>query len=310
MADLEPEIVGFSPAGIDRAVGELAAGRCVVCPTETVYGLAGDAVRDDAVAAIYRIKGRASNNPLIVHVPDLAAALPFGIFDTRAIALAEAHWPGPLTLVVPRHLDAQVSGLVGRDLPTIALRVPAHRAMRALLSASGMALAAPSANRSNGVSPTKAAHVVRSLGARAPLIIDDGDSPGGLESTVIACVDDTLQLLRPGAILVPEALTRPVAQVISPGLAPIHYAPDKPLRLDATVPNADEFMIGLGPVTGEINLSRTGDLEEAAARLFDALFIADAAPPARIAIASIPATGIGIAINDRLRRAAGFHRSM
>ncbi len=294
-------VLPYGPEAISEAARIVAAGGCVAVPTETVYGLAADATNGTAVAGIYAAKGRPGFNPLIVHVLDLAAAQAVGRFDNEALALAQLYWPGPLTLVVPLRADSGIASLVTAGLATIAIRVPAHPAMRALLAATGKPLAAPSANASGTISPTRAEHVLKSLGGRIPLIIDGGATAVGLESTIVAT--DPLRVLRPG----PIDLRLPVAQgahIEAPGQLASHYAPTKPLRLKATEAAPDEWLIGYGAVTGDASLSATGDLIEAAARLFDCLHAADGSDKPRIAVATIPETGIGIAINDRLRRAA------
>jgi L-threonylcarbamoyladenylate synthase len=292
----------------DDAIAEAArlvlAGEPVAVPTETVYGLAADATDAEAVARIYAAKGRPSFNPLIVHVPDLAAAERIGRFDSQARALAEKHWPGPLTLVVPLREEAGIAAIVTAGLPTIAIRVPAHPTMQALLKACGRPLAAPSANASGLISPTRASHVVASLGGRIPLVIDGGATQRGIESTIVAATGGSLRLLRRGPIEVQaEEMKRPTA-IEAPGQLASHYAPRKPLRLDATGPEDGEYLIGFGPVKGDVTLSQNGDPVEAAARLFDLLHQADDAPEPRIAIAPIPGNGIAAAIRDRLRRAA------
>ncbi|RIA44479.1 translation factor SUA5 [Hephaestia caeni] len=302
----------YGTAAIAEAAALIAAGEPVAVPTETVYGLAADATNPHAVARIYAAKDRPSFNPLIVHVRDVAAAERIGMFDADARALAGRFWPGPLTLVVPLKPDAEIAALVTAGLDTIALRVPRHRAMQALLDATGKPLAAPSANASGSISPTRAAHVVASLGGRIPLVIDDGATEAGLESTIVkGCT-----ILRPGPITAIDVRqyvagegrgpvsNRPGGGLESPGQLPSHYAPSKPLRLHATDAADDEWLIGFGAIAGDDTLSATGDPVEAAARLFDALHHADAAPRSRIAVAPVPAEGIGIAINDRLRRAA------
>jgi len=321
MPDPAPRVRPFGPAAIGQAAELIAGGGIVAVPTETVYGLAADAGNAKAVARIYAAKGRPSFNPLIVHVPDLAAAEALALFDADARALAVRFWPGPLTLVLPLRHGAPVASLVTAGLATVAIRVPAHRAMQALLAATGRPLAAPSANRSNGISPTRAEHVVASLGSAVPLVIDDGACTAGIESTIVA----GHTVLRPGPIttdqLLPDfhpsrarssdpddhdkvfkdaAAERPTA----PGQLASHYAPTKPLRLDATGSDPDEWLIGFGAIAGDDTLSIAGDLGEAAARLFDALHRADASPRARIAVAPVPAHGLGEAINDRLSRAA------
>ena len=300
-----PPIRPYGSAAIDEAAALIRAGRIVAVATETVYGLAADAGDAAAVARIYAAKGRPSFNPLIVHVLDLAAAEALAVFDDEARSLAARFWPGPLTLVLPLRPGARVASLVTAGLDTVAIRVPAHRAMRALLAATGRPLAAPSANASNGLSPTTAGHVAASLGERVPLIVDDGRCAAGIESTIV----HRRAILRPGPIL-PEELFpgEPRAggdgAVVAPGQLASHYAPAKPLRLAATDAAADEWLIGFGAVAGDDSLSAAGDPIEAAANLFAALHRADASGAARIAVAPIPADGIGEAINDRLRRAA------
>jgi len=311
MAEPNPLVRRYGTAAIAEAAMAIRAGRLVAIPTETVYGLAADAGDSAAVARIYAAKGRPSFNPLIVHVRDRAEAERLAVFDATAAALADAFWPGPLTLVLPLRKGAPIAALVTAGLETVAIRVPAHRAMRALLVAADRPLAAPSANRSNGISPTRAAHVVASLGAAAELVIDDGPCAAGLESTIVAGAT----LLRPGPVTA-EAIGRVLGRLVSggekpagdtitaPGQLATHYAPAKPLRLDARWAEADEWLIGFDGVEGDDTLSASGDLTEAAARLFDALHRADASDRARIAVAPLPATGIGEAIHDRLRRAA------
>ena len=303
-APIETRVLDFSADAIVAAAELVRAGEPVAVPTETVYGLAADATNPAAVARIYAAKGRPSFNPLIVHVPDLAAAERLGEFNPDARRLAEAHWPGPLTLVVPLRSGSGIASLVTAGLPTVGLRVPAHPAMQGLLQAAGCPLAAPSANRSGAISPTRAAHVLKSLGGSIPLIIDAGPTESGIESTIIAATGGRLRLLRRGPIEVPDALDSKPDLIESPGQLASHYAPSKPLRLDATSARADEFLIGFGPVDGDANLSPRADVIEAAARLFDLLHQADDAPKARIAVAPIPTDGLGAAIADRLKRAA------
>jgi L-threonylcarbamoyladenylate synthase len=308
MADPNPHIIPYGDAAIAAAAAAIGRGEIVAIPTETVYGLAADARNDAAVARIYAAKGRPGFNPLIVHVADFAAAQHLATFDDDALALAAAFWPGPLTLVVPSRAGNGIAAAVTAGLPTIALRVPAHRAMQALIAATRTPLAAPSANASGGISPTTAAHVAAGLGAAVPIIIDDGATERGLESTIVAAG----RILRPGPVT--EDMIAKVLHVaatfitggpiIAPGQLASHYAPTKPVRLDASSAAPDEWLIGFGAVSGNETLSPTGDLDQAAANLFAALHRADAAPRARIAIAPIPAIGIGAAINDRLRRAA------
>ena len=306
------QIVAADAAGIALAAARLRAGGIVAVPTETVYGLAARADSADAVAAIYRAKGRPDFNPLIVHVLDLAAAEGLAIFDARALALAATFWPGPLTLVLPRRGDAALAAAVSAGLPTIALRCPAHPVMRTLLAETALPLAAPSANRSGGVSPTRAEHVAKSLGDAAPLILDGGVCSAGLESTIVVLRVDGWQVLRPGpiaeagiaAVLGSVADVTTSARIEAPGQLASHYAPGKPLRLGAQSAAGDEFLIGFGSVAGDYNLSPNEDVTEAAAHLYAALHAAAAAPHARIAVAAIPGGEIGDAINDRLRRAA------
>ena len=306
-----PGLRRYGQAAIAEAAATLAAGGIVAVPTETVYGLAADARNAVAVARIYAAKGRPAFNPLIVHVLDLAAAERIAVFDDDARALAQAFWPGPLTLILPLRAAAGIAALVTAGLDTIALRVPAHRAIRALLAATGTPLAAPSANASGAISPTRAAHVAASLGERVPLILDDGACAAGVESTIVM----GWEILRPGPITadmlacvcptpstVRAGLGRPA--VTAPGQLASHYAPNKPLRLNAVTADEDEWLIGFGAISGDDTLSATADPIEAAANLFDALHHADASAKPRIAVAPIPDEGIGTAINDRLRRAA------
>ena len=301
----ETRILPYGDAAIAEAARLILAGLPVAVPTETVYGLAADATNEAAVARIYQAKGRPGFNPLIVHVRDLARAEQIGCFDEGARAAARAHWPGALTLVVPMRSGSGIVPAVTAGLATIALRCPAHPAMQDLLRACGRPLAAPSANASGTVSPTSAEHVLRSLAGRIPLIVDGGPPEIGLESTIVGFSGEGPRLLRPGPIAI-EGARAPdhSAAVESPGQLANHYAPSKPLRLDAVSAEPGEWLIGFGPVAGDENLSPAGDLEQAAARLFAALHRADLQPHPRIAVAPIPATGIGAAINDRLRRAA------
>jgi L-threonylcarbamoyladenylate synthase len=296
-------IIAYSPDAIAAAARLIAAGQPVAMPTETVYGLAADASNGEAVARIYAAKGRPSFNPLIVHVGNLQQGAEIAAFDEQARALAERYWPGPLTLVLPLRDGAPIASLVTAGLPTVALRSPAHPAMQALLEACGCPLAAPSANASGRVSPTRADHVLASLEGRIPLVVDAGPTAHGLESTIVAVGDDGLRLLRPGPIDLGLEL-HSSNRVEAPGQLASHYAPAKPLRLNAEAAERDEWLIGFGAVAGDASLSRSGDLVEAAANLFSLLHEADQTAPPRIAIAPIPETGIGVAINDRLRRAA------
>ena len=296
-------VLPYGPAAIADAARLIAAGQPVAMPTETVYGLAADATNGEAVARIYEAKGRPSFNPLIVHVRSLAQAAEIAVFDDRARALAERHWPGPLTLVLPLRDHAPIASLVTAGLPTVAIRAPAHPAMQALLEATGRPLAAPSANASGRISPTRADHVLASLGGRIPLIVDAGPTAHGLESTIVALTGGAPRLLRPG----PLDLGLDAAEggmIEAPGQLKSHYAPSKPVRLNAEAAEAEEWLIGFGVVAGHATLSASGDLVEAAANLFEKLHEAEAASARRIAVAPIPDEGLGAAINDRLRRAA------
>ncbi|MFL6760285.1 L-threonylcarbamoyladenylate synthase [Sphingomonas sp.] len=300
---METRLLPFTDDSIAEAARLILSGEPVAVPTETVYGLAADATNATAVARIYEAKGRPGFNPLIVHVIDLAEAERMGDFNDRARQLADRHWPGPLTLVVPLREHSGIASLVTAGLPTIGLRIPAHPAMQALLRAVGRPLAAPSANTSGSISPTRAAHVGKSLSGRIPLIIDGGATERGLESTIIAATAEKLRLLRPGPIEVDVDLA-PGETIEAPGQLASHYAPSKPVRLDASFADADEYLIGFGPVAGDATLSAAADLIEAAMRLFELLHLADASDKPRIAVAPVPDHGLGFAINDRLRRAA------
>jgi L-threonylcarbamoyladenylate synthase len=283
----------------------------VAVPTETVYGLAARADSEAAVAAIYRAKGRPAFNPLIVHVDSLAMARGLAHFDAAADKLAAAFWPGPLTMVLPLKKRAAINRAVTAGLPTIALRMPDHPVMRALIAEVGQPLAAPSANRSGAISPTCAAHVAASLGGRIEAILDDGPTLKGLESTIVASSEAGWRLLRPGPITEAQltALLGPMTAsdgqgIEAPGQLESHYSPGKPVRLGATSAQQGEFLIGFGKVTGDCTLSEKGDLALAAARLYACLHDAAASCCPRIAVAPIPDQGLGAAINDRLRRAA------
>ncbi len=309
MARPHPQILPYGTAAIATAAAVIRDGGLVAVPTETVYGLAADATDAAAVAGIYAAKGRPSFNPLIVHVADLAAAEGLAVFDADARALAAAFWPGPLTLVLPLRADSGIAALVTAGLDTVAIRVPRHRAMQDLIAASERPLAAPSANASGGISPTRAAHVALSLGDAVPVIIDDGATEAGLESTIV----HGRAVLRPGPVTDADiaavfgCAVMTVAAggpMMSPGQLASHYAPRKMLRLNAVAADEDEWLIGFGAVAGDVSLSASGDPVEAAARLFDLLHAADANDSRKIAVAPIPFDGIGEAINDRLRRAA------
>jgi L-threonylcarbamoyladenylate synthase len=300
---METRVLPFTDGSIAEAALLILAGEPVAVPTETVYGLAADATNARAVARIYEAKDRPSFNPLIVHVPDLFSATEIGEFGKDALMLAHAHWPGPLTLVVPLRAGSRIAGLVTAGLRSVGLRVPDHPAIQALLRASARPLAAPSANASGSISPTRSAHVLKTLGGRIPLIIDGGSTARGIESTIVAATGGPLRLLRQGPIEVDALPARP-SGIEAPGQLASHYAPSKPLRLRARDADHDEFLIGFGSVAGEANLSPSGDLVEAASRLFELLHKADDSAKARIAVAPLPEEGLGAAINDRLNRAA------
>lgn len=309
------------PAGIAEAARLLREGGLLALPTETVYGLAADATSGKAVAGIYAAKERPSFNPLIAHLPSVDAARREGLFDTNALALAKAFWPGPLTLVVPVSSSCTVSELARAGLDSVALRVPAHPLAHAVLEAAGRPIAAPSANRSGRVSATSAAHVLADLDGRIDAVLDAGPTEIGVESTIVACLDGAPKLLRPGGV--PRAAIEGVigrslvlageagAAPISPGLLASHYAPAARVRLEAEAPRDGEAWLGFGPEpagsplpTLTLNLSPAGDLSEAAANLFGYMRRLDAERPQAIAVAPIPEHGLGEAINDRLRRAA------
>jgi len=307
-------IVPADAASIARAADLLREGQLVVLPTETVYGLGCDATNPAVVARVFEAKGRPQFNPLIAHVRDLAHAQEHAELHPKAHALAEAYWPGPLTLVAPRRSDSAIAELACAGLATLALRAPAHPAARALLEAFGKPIAAPSANRSGHVSPTTAAHAHAELGDRVSLILDGGAAQVGLESTIVAVdASGAATLLRPGAITRAEieALTGPLTDaehgaVLAPGMLASHYAPRATLRLEASAPKAGETYLAFGPDAPAValNLSAAGDLTEAAANLYAYLRALDAQDAAVIAVAPIPRTGLGEAINDRLSRAA------
>lgn len=306
----------LSAAQLDRAASLLRDGALVAFPTETVYGLGGDATSDRAVAAIFAAKGRPSFNPLIVHVAELTAAEPLADFDDRARDLARRFWPGPLTLALKRSTASSISRLASASLETVALRVPVHPLAQALLRAVGRPLAAPSANRSGHVSPTTADHVADELGGRIAAILDGGPCRVGIESTVVDLSQPQAALLRPGGVS-REQLESVLGRLAgptdtdaprSPGMLERHYAPARPLRLNATAVASNEALLAFGPplsgATATVNLSPARDLTEAAANLFAALRTLDQPCFTAIAVMPIPETGLGAAINDRLRRAA------
>ena len=303
------EMLAADAAGIARAVEILTMGGLAAVPTETVYGLAARADSDDAVAKIYAAKGRPSFNPLIVHVPDADRARYYAEFSPVADDLAAQYWPGPLTLVLPRRGGGRLAAAVTAGLPTVAVRCPAHPVMRDLLSACAFPLAAPSANRSGFISPTTPEHVLASLDGRIDMVLDGGASAAGLESTIAAVrVDGRIEVLRPGPLdlgaFVSAGDVSAGDGIEAPGQMASHYAPGKPVRLEATKVAPDEFLIGFGTIDGDCTLSASGDLTEAAARLYSCLHRGARSPKPRIAVAPVPMEGVGIAINDRLRRAA------
>lgn len=303
--------------GLTAASAHLRAGELVAFPTETVYGLGGDARSDMAVARIFAAKGRPRFNPLIVHVFDLVQAEEIALFADAARDLARRFWPGPLTLVLPLRAGAGISPLVSADLPSVALRIPAHPVTLALLRAFGGPIAAPSANPSGRISPTSAAHVIEGLDGKIAAVLDGGPCAVGVESTILSLLDIP-QILRQGGLAqedIEAALGGPVqaghdisARPVAPGQLASHYAPDAGVRLDATTPRVGEVMIGFGAIAGDITLSASGDVVEAAATLFASLRAADRLAAQRgaqsIAVAPIPNHGLGRAINDRLSRAA------
>lgn len=301
------EVVPADAEGIAKAARILESGGLVAVPTETVYGLAARADSAEAVAKIYAAKGRPDFNPLIVHVAGVEQAVRYADLSPAALALAEQHWPGPLTLVLPKRADAVLAAAVTAGLPTVALRAPAHPAMRALLQRLDFPLAAPSANRSGFISPTTARHVLASLDGRIDLVLDAGPTAAGVESTIIAVrADGSIDELRPGPLTigVGEKDDRTKAHIEAPGQLASHYAPGKPLRLNAVTAAPDEFLIGFGAVAGDSTLSAGGNLDEAASRLYACLHEGANALQSRIAVAPVPQEGVGRAINDRLRRAA------
>jgi L-threonylcarbamoyladenylate synthase len=320
-----PPLLAPTAANIAHAARLLRAGRLVAFPTETVYGLGGDATADRAVAAIYAAKARPRFNPLIVHVPSLREAARLVMFDARARKLARRFWPGPLTLVLKRRPDADISWLASAGLDSLAVRVPAHPVARRLLRAAALPVAGPSANRSGRVSPTTAAHVAESFAVprgtkKLAAIVDGGACTVGLESTVVDLSGPKAILLRPGGVP-REAIERVIGKLAAPGKGPLrspgqlksHYAPRLKLRLDAR-PRAGEAYLAFGPVprgvdsSAVMNLSPRRDLAEAAANLFAMLRGLDRPRFSRIAVARIPERGLGAAINDRLRRAAAPRR--
>ncbi|MGT2440823.1 L-threonylcarbamoyladenylate synthase [Bradyrhizobium betae] len=322
---LETLILPAGEAAAEAAARRLAAGGLVAFPTETVYGLGADAANATAIAHLYAAKGRPAFNPLIAHVADLAAAQAIGRFDARALLLAEAFWPGPLTLVVPKTAGCPVADLATAGLDTVAIRIPAHKVAEAILRAFGGAVVAPSANISGHVSPTLAAHVASDLAGRIDLIVDGGPVAVGVESTILGCFDAPM-LLRPGGLsrerieaVLGAPLARPPVEAgnddsrpLAPGMLASHYAPRAQVRLDARDVAPGEALLAFGPArlpgldaaSAVMNLSPAADLDEAAANLFGHLRSLDARGARTIAVMTIPGEGLGEAINDRLRRAA------
>ena len=321
-ADRDTLRIDPDATGIARAAALLRAGKLVAFPTETVYGLGADARQGEAVAGIYEAKGRPSFNPLIAHVPDLAAADRIGVFDATARQLAEHFWPGPLTLVVPLRPDAGISALATAGLNSIALRVPSHPVARELLALAQTPIVAPSANRSGRVSPTEAEHVWSDLSGRIDAVVEGWSTPVGVESTIVSCLGPRPVLLRPGGVTraeIEEVLGERLAdgagdtaKPVAPGLLESHYAPRAKVRLNAQSIAPGEAALLFGPdnpagledAKAQLNLSFRGDLREAAANLFAMLRRLDLVGAATIAVAPIPAEGLGEAIRDRLQRAA------
>ena len=297
--------------GIARTAQILRDGGLVAVPTETVYGLAARADSEEAVAQIFAAKGRPSFNPLIVHVSDADQARALVAMEPRALALVDRFWPGPLTLVLPRHENAAVASPIHSGLPTLAVRCPAHPVMRAVLDELSIPVAAPSANVSETVSPTTAEHVLATLDGRIEAVLDAGASERGLESTIVALREDgNWSLLREGPIgreVLEDMLGSEASDgrgIEAPGQMRRHYAPGKPLRLNALAAEPGEFLIGFGTVEGDVTLSAAGDVSEAASRLYACLHLGAASDKPRISVAPVPEDAVGRAINDRLRRAA------
>lgn len=324
-------ITQTSPEALNQAASILKSGGLVSFPTETVYGLGANALDGKAVAKIFAAKGRPSFNPLIIHVPDLSAAQKYAVFDDRALEIAHAFWPGPLTLILPKRRDGGISDLVTAGLDTIAVRVPAHKTAQELLKTCGLPVAAPSANISGTLSPTTPKHVADSLQNAVDMVLAGGACEIGLESTILDLTGDHPEILRPGAVVAEDFQSRfdfPVVYNVainekapkSPGQLLKHYAPARPVRLRAVDLGGDEALLAFGslkfmglkggghvkdlPQSRVLNLSESGDLHEAAANLFAMLKALDRPEHSAIAVMDIPDTGLGIAINDRLSRAA------
>ncbi len=330
MTGTAPQILAISPENIDKAATHLRSGGLVAFPTETVYGLGANAYDGVAVARIFAAKGRPGFNPLISHGASLEMLRGEAIFDSRALSLADKFWPGPLTMILPRAAGCRISDLASAGLSTVALRVPAHKVARALIESAGVPIAAPSANASGQLSPTAPHHVIESLGQNVDIILAGGATEYGLESTVVDVSGPDTVIVRAGAITaedIQDVLECPVRYELdatdkprSPGQLLRHYAPQKPLRLRAVDIEAGEALLAFGstkfmgikgggkasdlPDDRIRNLSEQGDMLEAAANLFAHLRALDKSDARAIAVMDIPATGIGIAINDRLKRAA------
>lgn len=305
-------IESFSQQVLIRACRLLAEGDVVAMPTETVYGLAADATNDQAVAKIYAVKQRPEFNPLIIHCHSVQQAESYAVFDELAHNLATHLWPGPITFVLNRRPDSEISLLTSSGLDTLAIRIPAHPIARTLIETYGCPLAAPSANLSQTISPTSAADVHASLGSRVPLIIDGGQTRVGVESTILDLSGDRPTILRPGGISI-EQIQQIIGSTVAlkthgsikaPGMMARHYAPSIPMRLNVATPLDGELFLGFGDMVCDYNLSLTGDLEEAAANLFRLMRLMDQPQVKAIAVAVIPMQGLGLAINDRLTRAA------
>jgi len=303
---------GSSHHDIAQAAQILADGGLVAMPTETVYGLGADALSEQAVAKIYEAKGRPSFNPLISHMASSDMARDYVEWSDKAEKLSSAFWPGPMTLVLPAKLDCAISKLARAGLPSVAIRVPAHQVARALLSKLARPVAAPSANPSGRISPTTLDHVIAGLDGRIDAVVDGGPCEMGIESTIISLLDDPI-ILRPGNITIEQiqsvlgtgikTLTDPDV-ITAPGQLTSHYAPNASVRLNSKEFRADEKSLGFGEIEGDLNLSPSADLREATANLFSMLHELDARGGSKIAVAPIPNDGLGIAINDRLTRAA------
>jgi len=315
MADLQTKVLKANQSGVNKAAAILSAGGLVAFPTETVYGLGADARNGHAVASVYAAKGRPGFNPLIVHVADLKAAKRYAIFNDLALSLAARFWPGPLTLVLPLTENHGLSELVTAGLDSVAIRIPQHPVAQALLNAFNGPLAAPSANPSGRISPTQAAHVVADMNGKIDAVLDGGNCVIGVESTILKITGSKVSLLRAGGVSV-ERISNVLGQDIatpsdpklpqSPGQLKSHYAPKAHVRLNVDIVKGHEVLLGFGPDCKDaaLNLSPTGDLVEAAANLFSYLRKMDAMAQDGIAISPIPMSGLGLAINDRLKRAA------